>query len=70
MINTVGTDGFLESLHALLLMDDTVLLATSRDRILNKFQIVDLFCKEYGMSSNVKKRIYGYQRHFRCPDNI
>ena len=33
MINTVGDDGFLKSLHTLLLMDDTVLLATSRESL-------------------------------------
>ena len=55
MINTVETDGFLESPHDLLLMDDIVILSTSRDRILKKCQIAQLFCKEYGMSLNVKK---------------
>ena len=50
MINTVGDDGFLKSLHTLLLMDDTVLLATSRESLIKKFQIVKLFCKRYGMS--------------------
>ena len=65
MINTVETDGLLESLHALLLMDETVLLAASRDTILEKLQIVQLFCKEYGMSLNVKKnKIHGYQQYF------
>ena len=55
MINTVGDDGFLKSLHTLLLMDDTVLLATSRESLIKKIQIVKLFCKRYGMSLNVKK---------------
>ena len=55
MINTVRNDGFLESLHALLLMDDTALLATNRERIIEKFQIVQRFCKDYGMSINTKK---------------
>ena len=54
-INDVEDDGFLGSLHALLLMDDTVLLATSRKRLIEKFKIVQLFCSNYGMSLNTKK---------------
>ena len=46
---------FWKSLHTLLLMDDTVLLATSRESLIKKFQIIQLFCKRYGMSLNVKK---------------
>ena len=55
MINRSENDGFLESYHSLLLMDDTVLLATSREKLITKFQIVQHFCKEYGMSINVSK---------------
>ena len=45
-------DGFLKWLHVLMLMDDTVILATSRERLLEKLNIllrpvstvVDIFC--------------------------
>jgi hypothetical protein len=33
-------DGFLASFHCLMLMDDTVILATSRDKCLEKLQVV------------------------------
>ena len=55
MINGVEDDSSLGSLHALLLMDDTVLFATSREKIIQKFRIVQQFCDLYGMSINVKK---------------
>ena len=51
MINTVETDGFLTSLHALLLMDDTVLLATGR--ILEIFHIVQLFKQNLWLSTTL-----------------
>ena len=44
MINTVGDDGFLKSLHTLLLMGDTVLLATSRVQIVQLF-VNDMACR-------------------------
>ena len=50
-----ANDGFLGALHALLLMDDTVILATSRERCESKFKIVTQYCKEFGMLINVKK---------------
>ena len=37
------------------LMDDTVLLATSREKLIEKFQKCQDFCEEYGMSINQKK---------------
>ena len=55
MINRTEEHGFLQSHHALLLMDDTVLLATSRQRIIDKFKIVQQFCRIYEMSINVKR---------------
>ena len=48
-------DGFLGSLHMLMLMDDTVLFATSREKLIEKFQKCQDFCEEYGMSINQKK---------------
>ena len=50
-----ANDGFLGVLHALLLMDDTVLLATSREKCESKFRVVTQYCKEFGMLINVKK---------------
>ncbi len=48
-------DGFLQWLHCLLLMDDTVLLATSRDICVRKFRVMVDFCSEYGMTINPRK---------------
>ena len=48
-------DGFLGKLQVLLLMDDTVLLATSRKELSKKFQIVCNFCQSHGMKINCKK---------------
>jgi hypothetical protein len=39
-------DGFLCKLHMLLLMDDTCILATSREQCLRKMNILTSFCKE------------------------
>ena len=56
MINeSSGSDGYLGGLHTLLLMDDTILLATSRERLEKKFKVVQPFCTEYGMAINIKK---------------
>ena len=59
MIRMVKTafeaDGFLGSLHMLMLMDDTVLFATSREKLIQKFQKCQDYCEEYGMSINQKK---------------
>ena len=53
--NNCLDDGFLGKLHVLLLMDDTVLLATSRKELSKKFQIVCNFCRSHGMKINRKK---------------
>ena len=52
---SVHSDGFLGRLHVLLLMDDTVILATSREKCLKKLEAVLNFCDEYGMEINEKK---------------
>ena len=52
---TLPVDGFLGTLHCLLLMDDTVILATSRDMCKRKLDILFDFCNEYGMILNEKK---------------
>ena len=48
-------DGFLGTLHMLMLMDDTVLFATSKEKLIEKFQKCQDYCKEFGMSINQKK---------------
>ena len=39
-VKQYGYDGYLQDLHSLLLMDDTVLLATNRDAMQEKFQLL------------------------------
>ncbi len=46
---------FLDWLHVLVLMDDTVLLSTSRANLLRKVEILDQFCRDYGMTVNNDK---------------
>ena len=53
--NTCEPDGFLSWLHLLALMDDTVLLATSREKLRYKIQLLMQFCNKYGMVINEKK---------------
>ena len=48
-------DGFLSWLHLLMLMDDTVILATSRESLVEKLGILKDYCDEYGMQINEKK---------------
>ena len=48
-------DGFLQWLHALMLMDDTVLLASDRDKCLEKVDILLDFCNDSGMVINEGK---------------
>ena len=48
-------DGFLGALQVLLLMDDTVLLATSREMAEAKLTVLVTWCREYGMELNLKK---------------
>ena len=56
--NAIEADGFLGGLHALLLMDDTVVLATSREMCEAKLKVVLQYCQEFGMIINVKKTKY------------
>ena len=53
--NTCEPDGFLSWLHLLILMDDTVLLATSRENMIKKVKLLTEFCDKYGMVVNEKK---------------
>ncbi len=48
-------EGFLSWLHLLVLMDDTVLLSTSRASMLRKLGTIKQFCDKYGMKINVSK---------------
>lgn len=70
MKRAVETDGFLGSLHVMLLMDDAVVLATSREMCLRKFKVVCEFCNESGMLINKKKTkffvINGQQDDKQC----
>ena len=59
-----GDDGFLKWLQILILMDDTVLLSTSRERMLNKLSPMIRFCQDYGMKVNESKTtFFCYTRH-------
>ena len=46
---------FLEWLHILVLMDDTVILSTARHTMIKKVEILQQFCQEYGMVVNNSK---------------
>ena len=48
-------DGFLVWLHALMLMDDTILLATTRESALQKIRVLCEFCGNTGMIINNSK---------------
>jgi len=47
-----GNDGFLGTLHCLLLMDDTIILSTTKDGFRKKLDILDEFCDQSGMQIN------------------
>ena len=53
--DAIPVDNFLGNLHMLLLMDDTVIVATSREMCIKKFDIMMNYCNEYGMQLNDKK---------------
>ncbi len=48
-------DGFLKWLHVLILMDDTVLLSTSREGVIRNLSLMKRFCEEYAMKVNASK---------------
>ena len=56
-------DGFLQWLHNLVLMDDTVLLLTTKCNMLKKISLLQDYCTEYAMKINQSKTkffvIYG-----------
>lgn len=55
MRETIESDGYLGPLHTLLLMDDTVIVATSRHMCMRKLNILLDYCAEFGMVVNVDK---------------
>ena len=59
----IAVDGFLGTLHALLLMDDTVILATSRDMCIKKLNVVIDYCRNYGMVLNENKTNFFVVNH-------
>ena len=48
-------DGFLGWLHLLVLMDDTVILSTTRQGMLDKIALLKEFCDSNNMKVNLKK---------------
>lgn len=48
----VEIDGFVSWLRILVVMDDTVLIATTRENIARKQRILRQYCNEYGMRDN------------------
>ena len=55
MIKVLGNDSFLGDLHLMVLMDDTVLLGSTREMIIKKFEVLMMFCEQYGMMVNELK---------------
>ena len=55
MKEKIATDGFLGALHAIQLMDDTVILVTSWDMCLRKCRVIVDYCNQYGMMINEDK---------------
>ena len=54
-VSSAGTDGWLGDTHILLLMDDTVILATSRDKMQEKLDLLKSSVDEIGMIIHPKK---------------
>ena len=48
-------DGYLDPLHSLMLMDDTALLATTRENLLKRYDALVQFCEAYDMVINEDK---------------
>ena len=53
--NACPDDDYLADLHSLMLMDDTAIIATSRERLLLRFDALVEFCDKYGMVINEDK---------------
>ena len=50
-----ASDSFLQWLHVLMLMDDTVIFASSRERLIEKLKVLGDFCDSHGMVINKGK---------------
>ncbi len=50
--------GFLRWLHLLVLMDDTVLVATTKVNMLTKLKLLKEFYENYGMQINQSKTVF------------
>ena len=50
-----GPEGFLNWLHLLVFMDDTVIVSTSRNGAIAKLSLLKEFCNSHGMKINVSK---------------
>ena len=48
-------DGFVKWLHILMLMDDTVSLSTTRDKMIEKLALLKQYCVTYNMGVNLTK---------------
>ncbi len=64
IIDNCRDDGFLKWLHR----DDTVLLSTSRERMIEKLSLMSKFCNEYGMGVNESKTKF-FVIHGTAEDN-
>uniref|UniRef100_A0A0P4W501 Reverse transcriptase domain-containing protein n=2 Tax=Scylla olivacea TaxID=85551 RepID=A0A0P4W501_SCYOL len=51
-------DGFLQWLHTLVLMDDTILLATTKCNMVRKIALLQDYCEEYGIRINQVKTTF------------
>ncbi len=59
-------DGFLKWLHVLILMDDTILLSTSRERMIHELSLMKKFCCDYGMKvSESRNKFFCDKRYDR-----
>jgi len=54
-LKQLNPDGYLHDLHTLLMMDDTVIFATSRDAMNEKLRVLYEYCQEYNMVINQSK---------------
>ena len=57
-VNAFGPDDWLNNLHILLLMDDTVIFATSRDNLHAKLHLLKNCTDEIGMILHPTKSLY------------
>ena len=55
MLRMLPSDSFLMDIHAMMFADDTVLLASTREKIKEKFEVLMKFCQKYGMVVNELK---------------